>query len=139
MGSDLSKHHETREALTGLAEAVKLLAEYSEYSVHVQQRADRLIRALEQEGPSPQFEIARRALEQEGIERVRTNTDNEWAKAEAVVREAKAAADYETWRDEQLDTLRKLFNQRGLSTEYQSFPDFCREQYEGSDNGKVKV
>lgn len=245
---------ETREALTGLADAVNLLAEYSEYSVHVRQRADRLIRALEQEAadrggwqlastvqplrrptvnlistvklavlanggfawrkelckcdPSVKQSPCRYCAIHEGLtkaftflralkqERDRVELDPfgchkhvaQWLEAEkyrtlahrhdgtfAAVDEAEQrkmradtlpllsdallnwkqeatwlkvdlestakaiATDYETWRDEQLDTLRKLFLQRGPKYRYQSFPDFCREQWEGSDKGKVKV
>lgn len=87
-----------------------------------------------------------RALELEPVAAIeRTAEDHErfsrdMARITARIDAAKRESCYETWRDEQLDTLRKLYIARGPSILfYQSFPDFCREQWGKSDKGKVKV
>lgn len=135
---------ETREALKEFAAAVRIL---STGHIHnpVDRCANRLIRALEQEGNVPTCSVC----EGSGVidpwgTAMRTPCPS--CQREAALRHIERestvkaiATNYETWRDEQLDTLRKLFRQRGFSDGYKSFPDFCREQWEGSDKGKVKV
>lgn len=192
---------ETREALKGLAHAVKLLAIGADFSATVRPYADRLIRALEQEpiAIDDYVQKSKRILADKALEPLRRPTANlisavklavlanggfahkavlckcdshpeglcrycaihegltkAFTFLRALEQEGtrgysgrvipspleltpKKPTDFQIWRDEQLLTLRKLFNQRGPSTEYQSFPDFCREQWEGSDKGKVKV